>query len=147
MSVGRDGTASSRLARMAASALVRISGARLDLHAGVVQAGSKLGYAVVNRGRRPLLAGVGYGFEKRTALGWRPQHVDVGFPAVGLPLAPGGRTRELSADVPADFRPGRYRLTTGVTLMRSDGPPMRNRDQRPVNVRISHTFTVAHTSM
>jgi hypothetical protein len=93
---------------------LRVSGARLDLRDDVVRAVEELLFTVVNRGRRQLLAGVGYGFERHTAFVWRPQHIARAFVAVGLPISPGERTREMPAEVPERFRPSRYRLSWGL---------------------------------
>jgi hypothetical protein len=121
---------------------LRRSGARVDLRDAVVSAGDKLAFTVANRGRRDLLASAGYGFERRTAFVWRPRPIDQAFAAVGLPISPGQRTREMFAEVPAGFRPGRYRLTTTVTLINADGLPVRGRDTWPVNIKISRSFDV-----
>jgi hypothetical protein len=95
---------------------LRFSGARLDLGEGVVRAGDELLFTVANRGRRDLLAGAGYGFERRTALVWRPVHINQAFVAVGFPISPGGHTRELSAEVPEDLRPERDGSSRRVVL-------------------------------
>jgi hypothetical protein len=52
----------------------------------------------------------------------------------------------MSADVPEGFRPGRYRLTTTVTLINAEGLPVRDRNAWPVNVKISRTFKVRRPS-
>jgi hypothetical protein len=121
---------------------LRTAGARLDLRDEVLGAGDELSFTVVNRGRRPLLAGAGYGFEVRTALVWRQQRLDQAFVAIGMPVEPGQRSREMSADVPEGFRPGRYRLTVTVTLLNAEGLPLRGRDDWPVHVKISQTFKI-----
>jgi hypothetical protein len=117
-------------------------GARLDLRTSEVDPGGELAYTVSNHGVRQLLAGAAYGFEKRTAGVWRAQPTEMWFTLIGLRLPPGGRTRPMSASVPDDFGPGRYRLTTSVTLMRDEGGPERNRDNSPVNYEISAEFTI-----
>jgi hypothetical protein len=114
----------------------RFSGARLDLRDGVARAGDELSFAVVNRGTRELSAGAGSGFERRTAFVWWPQHIARAFVAVGLPISPGERTREMSAEVPDGFRPGRYRLATTVTLINADGLPLRDRVVRRARRRL-----------
>ena len=77
---------------------------------------------------------------------WRPQHIDQAFVAVGLPLSAAERTREMSAEVPEGFCPARYRLAGTVTLVNSDGLPVRGLDDWPVNVKISQTFKVRRSS-
>jgi hypothetical protein len=110
-----------------------------------VTPGGELAYIIVNDGRRPLLFGAGYGFEKRTALVWRALHFSQAFAAWGAQVLPGERTREMLASVPRDFRSGRYRLTTSLTVLDADGTPVR-RDGRPVNVGVSRTFVIKRRS-
>lgn len=100
-------------------------------------------YKLVNVGKRRLLYGAGYGFERLTAIGWRRQHFDAAFVAVGLALEPGEHGRELSAAVPEYFQPGRYRLTTDATLLHDDGSPVRDGDSWPLNHRICQRFRVS----
>ena len=100
-------------------------------------------YKLVNVGKRRLLYGAGYGFERLTAIGWRRQHFDAAFVAIGFALEPGEHGRELSATVPEHFQPGRYRLTTDVTLLHDDGSPVRDGNGRPLNHRISQRFKVS----
>jgi hypothetical protein len=102
-----------------------------------------LPYKLVNAGKRRLLYGAGHGFERLTAIGWRPQHFDAAFVAVGFALEPGESGRELSATVPEHFRAGRYRLTTDVTLLQDDGSPVRDGNGWPLNYRISQRFKVS----
>ena len=117
-------------------------GVRLQLRDKVGTPGGELPYTIVNEGRLPLMFGAGYGFEKRTAVVWRRLHISQAFAAWGQRVLPGTRTRAMSAHVPRDFRPGRYRLTTSLTVLDADGSPVR-RHGRPVNVAISCTFLIA----
>jgi hypothetical protein len=110
-----------------------------------VAPGGELPYIIVNEGRRPLLFGAGYGLEKRTVLVWRPLHISQAFAAWGAQVFPGTRTREMLARVPRDFRPGRYRLTTSLTVLDPNGLPVRRRG-RPVNLGISGAFVIKHRS-
>jgi hypothetical protein len=118
---------------------------RVDLRDEVVRAGGELSYAIVNQGRRRLLAGVGYGFVRRTAFAWRPQHITQAFVTIGLPVWPGERTRALSGDVPEGFRlavtGSRHRHAAQRRWL-----PARGRDDWPVNVKISQTFKVSQPS-
>jgi hypothetical protein len=102
-----------------------------------------LSYKLVNVGNRQLLYGAGYGFERLTAIGWRPARFEAWFVAVGFALEPGGHGSEHSATVPEHFRPGRYRLTTDVTLLHDDGTPVRDGNGWPLNYRISQRFKVS----
>lgn len=123
-----------------------VRGVRLELRDKVVTPGGELRYAIVNEGMRPLMFGAGYGFEKRTALGWRRLRTLQAFAAWGQRVLAGTRTREMSALVPRDFRPGRYRLTTGLPVLDADGSPVRRHGRPVVSVAISCTFVIARPS-
>jgi hypothetical protein len=116
-------------------------GVRLELRDKVVTPGGELPYTIVNEERLPLMFGAGYGFEKRTVLVWRPLHIPQSFAAWGQRALPQTRTREMSAHVPRDLRPGRYRLTTSLRILDADGLPVR-RHGRPVNMAVSCTFVI-----
>lgn len=112
-----------------------------------MSAGEDVAYWIVNDGRHQLLYGAGYGVERRTALMfWRRQPIDAAFVAVGFFLASGERGREPSATVPDDFSPGRYRLTTTVTLLDEHRIPVRDARGRPVNSKVSRSFEVTRPS-
>jgi hypothetical protein len=114
---------------------------RLDLAYGTVDAGSGLPYTVRNQTRLPILAAADYGFEKRAALFWRSQPVTEARVGAGGPVEAGKRS-ELSARIPHDFHPGRYRLTTQVTPLDQNGLPV-FRGIWPVNVKlVSKAFSV-----
>lgn len=106
-----------------------------------------MGYWIVNGGRDQLLHGAGYGFERRTGrMFWRRQPSEAAFVAVGFFLAPGERGHELSAAVPDEFSPRRYRLTTNVTLLDDNRTPVRDARGRPVNFKVSRSFEVTRPS-
>ena len=99
--------------------------ARLDLRSKVATPGGQLRCVIANDGGVPLLFGAGYGFEADTDEGWRPLHIRQAFAAWGAQIAPGTSTGALPAQVPPDLAPGRYRLTTSLSVLQMNGAPMR----------------------
>jgi hypothetical protein len=118
------------------------SRARLELELTIAKPGDELGYVIVNEGDSPLLFGAGYGFAQRKAWLWRSRSIGMAFAAWGKRLSPGERSTTMSAHVPADFEPGRYRLTTSVTVLHADGSPAR-RSAAPRQIQVSRKFALA----
>jgi hypothetical protein len=116
--------------------------ARLDLELTIAKPGGELNYVIVNEGDSPLLFGAGYGFERRKAVRWRSRRTGMVFAAWGKRLAPGMSSTSMSAHVPADFEPGRYRLITSLTLLHPDGSPVRS-SEGTKQIRVLRKFALA----
>jgi hypothetical protein len=70
-----------------------------------------------------------FGFEERTAEGWRALHIRQAFAAWAAQLSPGRTTGVMSARVPQSLAPGRYRLTTRLTVLDVNGAPVASPDR------------------
>jgi hypothetical protein len=119
--------------------------ARLDLRSKVATAGGELSYLIANEGGVSLLFGAGYGFEADTDEGWRPLRIRQVFAAWGAQISPGTSTGEMSARVPPDLGPGRYRLTTSLSVLQMNGAPMRG-PEGTVRIAVSREFIVEERS-
>jgi hypothetical protein len=115
--------------------------ARLDLESAITKPGEDLVYVIVNDGESPLLFGPDYGFEQRKTALWRPRPTGMAFAAWGKSLSPGLSSTKMSAHLPADFQPGRYRLITSLTVLQADGSPVRG-PAGPKQIRVSRKFNL-----
>ena len=86
----------------------------LDPHS--VEAPATLDAVVVNRGDRTLTYGLAYEIERWDGEKWRETDIapDV-FPLIAFTLEPGEQGEPNPVEIPADVKPGFYRVTKRVT--------------------------------
>jgi hypothetical protein len=87
--------------------------AELVLVAEVAHPGEELGYAIANTGDAGLICGLGYLLERFDDQDWVALNAGQGVRATRFEVGPGER-KELTAHLPRQAPPGRYRITTHV---------------------------------
>ena len=97
---------------------------RLEVSKRVVAPGEEITHTIVNEGAAPLLFGIGYGIDERTAGDWRPVNVQMAFAAAGLRVGPGESSSPMGTRIPPDLRGGRYRLTKSLRALGPQGAPL-----------------------
>ena len=114
--------------------------ARLVLDKHTVVPGDQIAYVIINDTDQPLAFGLGYGLEEQTSNGWTETPVLDVFAAVGLGVDAGGTSLEMTATVPPNLRPARYRISKRFWADLPDDLPPHAREQC-----ISAEFTVEPT--
>ena len=79
------------------------------------QPGDDLPYSIVNDGDLSIMTGLAYALDLHEDARWHPLALGLNFRAVGFGVTR-DQPRDLMAKVPADARPGAYRLRKSIGL-------------------------------
>jgi uncharacterized membrane protein len=87
--------------------------ARLEVLPEDLRPCDEVGYRITNTGTVDLVCGLPYRLERESPTGWVHVNEGMRFRLIGFGVRP-GESHGLSAQIPPDAGPGRYRLSASV---------------------------------